>query len=530
MNSMAKKILQLVLLLIFLGCKNVSDNAAKDHPTSNQEELLYRPNFHFTPQKNWMNDPNGMFYHEGLYHLFFQHYPDKNVWGPMHWGHAVSDDLIKWTEKPIALYPDEKGYIFSGSAVVDSANTSGFGENGRIPIVAMFTYHDPKGEKEQTLYYQTQGLAYSLDNGNTWTKYSQNPVIANPGLRDFRDPKMFWSTEYKKWLMVLSAYDKTLFFESNNLKEWKFLSEFGKGVGAHGGIWECPDFFPMTVKGIGEKKWVLLQSLNEGAPNGGSGTQYFVGDFDGKTFKLDSIFSNSLTKEEALWIDYGRDNYAGVTWSNIPSSDGRKLFIGWMSNWDYAKVVPTQGWRSTMTIPRELALVKNENGYQILSKPIRELAAQTKLRHSYDRIKIEKNQHWSLDVNTLARAKIDFTIDKRENKLLRFILSNNEGDTLSFGYDDFKKAFFVDRKKLINHNFSKKYADKITTATRKSDKNTLSGTIILDKTSIESFYDAGETVLTEIFFPMKPFERLTITSEEHDLVLSSLDVYEIVLK
>ncbi|HWS60197.1 MAG TPA: glycoside hydrolase family 32 protein, partial [Flavobacterium sp.] len=320
------------------------------------EEELYRPNFHFTPKKGWMNDPNGMFYYNGYYHLFYQYYPDSNVWGPMHWGHAISTDLITWTEKPIALYPDEKGYIFSGSAVVDLKNTSGFGSLENPPIVAMFTYHDPKKEKSGEINTQSQGIAYSLDEGLTWKKYEANPIIKNPNIKDFRDPKMTWDNIHKQWLMVLAAGDKTIFYASKNLKDWELLSDFGKNIGAHGGVWECPDFFPVHVDGSDEYKWVLLLSINPGGPNGGSATQYFVGDFDGKTFTLDKTFSQDIKEKQALYIDYGRDNYAGVTWSNISEVDGRKLFVGWMSNWQYAEKVPTEKWRSSMTIPRELVL------------------------------------------------------------------------------------------------------------------------------------------------------------------------------
>ena len=247
------------------------------------EEELYRPNFHFTPKKGWMNDPNGMFYYNGYYHLFYQYYPDSNVWGPMHWGHAISTDLITWTEKPIALYPDEKGYIFSGSAVVDVKNTSGFGSLENPPMVAMFTYHDMKKEKAGETNYQSQGIAYSLNEGLTWTKYEANPVIKTPNIKDFRDPKMTWDAIHQQWIMVLAAGYKTMFYSSKNLKEWELLSDFGKDIGAHGGVWECPDFFPILVEGTDDYKWVMLLSINPGGPNGGSATQYFVGDFDGKT-------------------------------------------------------------------------------------------------------------------------------------------------------------------------------------------------------------------------------------------------------
>lgn len=245
---------------------------------------MFRPSFHFTPEEHWMNDPNGMFYLDGTYHLYYQYYPEGNVWGPMHWGHATTKDLINWEHQDIALKPDEKGYIFSGSAVVDLENTSGFGNDSIPPVIAMFTYHDPEGEKAGDIDYQSQAIAYSNDSGYTWTKYQDNPVIPNPGLKDFRDPKMLRDTINDQWLMVLSANDRSFFYASENLKDWKKISEFGLNTGAHNGVWECPDFFPMKVEGSDEIKWVLIQSLNPGGYNGGSGTQYFVGDFDGKQF------------------------------------------------------------------------------------------------------------------------------------------------------------------------------------------------------------------------------------------------------
>lgn len=266
-----------------------------------------------------MNDPNGLVFNQGVYHLFYQYYPEDIVWGPMHWGHAVSEDLVHWKHKPIALYPDEHGYIFSGSAVVDKNNTSGFGENGEAPLVAIFTYHSKEGEEAGRMDFQTQGVAYSLDNGNTWNKYEGNPIIQNDGIKDFRDPKVFWHESSQSWILTLVAGDHAKFYTSKNLKDWTYLSDFGKSQGAHGGVWECPDLFPLQVDGSEEEKWVLIISINPGAPNGGSGTQYFVGDFDGKVF--------TSNQKEPKWLDYGTDNYAGVTYNNVPGN-GRFLLVG----------------------------------------------------------------------------------------------------------------------------------------------------------------------------------------------------------
>ncbi|WP_311182251.1 glycoside hydrolase family 32 protein [Hymenobacter volaticus] len=316
-----KKAFLLSLALLGLTGLSVAQSTKPIPPATPQ----YRPAYHFSPAKMWMNDPNGMVYHNGTYHLFFQHYPDGMEWGPMHWGHATSKDMVSWQEQPIALYPDSLGYIFSGSAVVDANNTAGFGKNA---LVAIFTHHDPKGEKAGSKTFQNQSIAYSLDEGKTWKKYAQNPVLKNPGITDFRDPKVSWYEAGKKWVMTLATKDRITFYSSSNLKDWTKLSEFGEKFGAHGGVWECPDLFPLTLDG--KTHWVLLVSINPGGPNSGSATQYFVGQFDGKTF------TPSSTKTQ--WVDYGKDDYAGVTYGN---TGNRRIFQGWMSNWEYANQVPT---------------------------------------------------------------------------------------------------------------------------------------------------------------------------------------------
>jgi fructan beta-fructosidase len=308
----------------------------------------YRPQYHYSPKSGWMNDPNGLVYYEGEYHLFYQYNPDSTVWGTMHWGHAISTDMIHWEELPIAIYPDSRGWIFSGSAVVDWKNTTGFGSTSNPPMVAIYTYHDMAGEKAGRKNIQSQGIAFSLDKGRTWTPYTQNPVLPNPDLQDFRDPKVSWIEQSNQWVMALAVQDHIEFYGSPDLKEWNKLSEFGNELGNHNGVWECPDLFPLTDSN-GSTRWVLFVSIGNGGPQGGSATQYFIGNFNGTSFSS----QDSVTR----WIDYGADNYAGVTWSDIPKEDGRRLFIGWMSNWQYARLVPTKSWRSAMTLPREVVLI-----------------------------------------------------------------------------------------------------------------------------------------------------------------------------
>ncbi len=492
------------------------------------EEELYRPKFHFTPKQNWMNDPNGMFYLNGNYHLFFQHYPDSAVWGPMHWGHAISTDLVAWKEQPIALYPDEKGYIFSGSAVVDINNTSGFSSGSEKPVIAMFTYHDPKLEKEGKIDYQSQGIAYSLDEGITWAKYLGNPVIKNPGIKDFRDPKISWDTIHNQWVLVLAAGDKSMFYSSKNLKDWKYLSNFGKDIGAHGGVWECPDFFPMTVDGTNEIKWVLIQSIVSGGPNGGTGTQYFVGDFNGKSFILDPFFKKDLVNENVFWIDYGRDNYAGVTWSNMPEKDGRKLFLGWMSNWEYAEKVPTNKWRSSMTIVRELKLVKNDDHYRITSQPVKEI-------NNYISKSIKKGD-FNIEGETVLITKpeldfssldIHFKIKGLQKDIYTFSFFNAVGDSLKFGVNNKEKFFFLDRMKSGNISFSDKFAPIISIAPIKEELKNIDIRVLLDKTSIEIFYNNGKTVMTELFFPKKPIEAFSAKSENFNIEFEGMTINQL---
>ena len=458
------------------------------------EEKLYRPAFHFTPKKSWMNDPNGMFYYNGTYHLYFQYYPDDNVWGPMHWGHATSKDMVNWEEQAIALYPDEMGYIFSGSAVVDHDNTSGFGQDGKTPIVAIFTHHNMEKEKAKQVDVETQSIAYSLDEGMTWTKYSGNPVIENPEIRDFRDPKVIWDEKNKQWVMALAAQDNVRFYASPNLKDWSYLSNFGLNLGHHGGVWECPDLFPLKVANSEEIKWILFVSINPGGPNQGSATQYFVGDFDGTNFVLDQAFAQDLENQNDFWVDFGRDNYAGVTWQNTQRDNGNKLFIGWMSNWDYAQEVPTNTWRSAMTIAREIGLLKTTKGYRLTSIPVSET------KQTLKPLAVDSRE-------LLGSMKLELTLDSG-NKV-GYVLSNDIGEQLEFGYDPVKQQFYIDRTKAGKKDFSEKFASHLSYAPRFKEEKTIKGTVILDKTSIELFWDDGLTVMTEVFFPNAPYNKIS---------------------
>ncbi|MEQ9298232.1 MAG: glycoside hydrolase family 32 protein [Cyclobacteriaceae bacterium] len=472
-----------------------------------QEEPYYqeahRPQYHFSPEEKWMNDPNGMFYYEGEYHLFYQYYPDSTVWGPMHWGHAISNDLVTWEHLPIALYPDELGLIFSGSAVVDWNNTSGFGVDDRPPLIAIYTYHDMEAEQSgMSDDFQYQGIAYSNDKGRSWTKYEGNPVLPNQGIRDFRDPKVMWYEPSQSWIMTLAVKDHVEFYESPDLISWSKLSDFGIDAGAHGGVWECPDLFEMETDD-GQLRWVLLVSINPGGPNGGSATQYFVGDFDGTTF------TNEYSAEKTLWLDYGTDNYAGVTWSDIPEQDGRRLFIGWMSNWNYARLTPTVKWRSAMTVTRELEMVENQDGeFRVTSWPIMEykkLATSTQ--------KIQDDAQYKGYTIPLRHDLLDITldIDLSQSSDFRVSFYNDLDDSVHLSYDKTNAEFSVDRGSSGVVGFEEGFA-KIHTAPYQVIENEMQLRIMLDWSSIETFVDGGMLTMTEQVFPEKPFDQLIITS------------------
>lgn len=517
------------ILLSIGGCKPAVAQTTATTVSTSVEEQMYRPNFHFSPKKGWMNDPNGLFYLNGTYHLFFQHTPFQSVpdFAKMHWGHAISKDLVKWEELTPAIAYDEKGAIFSGSAVVDKDNTSGFGDGKNVPVVAIFTYHDMKKEKAGEVDAQSQAIAYSLDNGKTWTKYSNNPVLKNPGIKDFRDPKVFWDAKRKQWVMGLAAQDRQHFYASKNLKDWTFLSEFGKDVGGHGGVWECPDLFPIKIDGTNEEKWVLIVNINPGGPNGGSAAQYFVGDFDGKTFKMDDVFTKQLEKQKVAWLDWGRDNYASVSFNNVP--DDKRIIIGWMSNWEYALQVPTNAWRSSTTIAREIKLIKKGNEYNLVSNPVKEInkyvSKTIKGKDLKGKGKLSISEAGKID---LTKAIVNFNVKNLKQDTYTFTLSNALGETLTFGLNNSEHYLFLDRSKSGKTDFSDKFASTITKAVLDGNQKEGAFKIILDKTSIEIFYNNGEKVITEIFFTNQPFTSLSVSSNEgielSNLVLNQLNI------
>jgi fructan beta-fructosidase len=486
--------LTLLLLTILISCSEKKPEATTIEP--------HRPQFHFSPPAHWMNDPNGMVYYDGEYHLFYQYYPDSTVWGPMHWGHAISTDLVHWEHQPIALYPDSLGYIFSGSAVVDEQNSAGFQTGPEKSLVAIFTY-DKQG-------FETQAIAYSNDKGRTWTKYENNPVIKNPGEKDFRDPKVFWHQDTELWIMSLAVANRIQFYRSKNLKDWELTGEFGREHGNHGGVWECPDLFQLPVSGTDETRWVLLVSINPGSPNGGSGTQYFIGNFDGKTFTSEN------DPQTELFIDYGRDNYAGVTWGHAP--EGRTIFLGWMSNWNYAQVVPTETWRSAMTLPRDLSLQNTATGIRLVSVPSKEVEQLRGERKS-----LEVNQ--TLTHNGLIELKVEIDLNKSLANDVGIDLFNTKSENIRIGYDRASNRFYVDRTRPGKQDFSTDFAG-IQYAPRFSDNNLLSLHIIVDVASVELFADGGSSCMTAIFFPTEDFSQIRLYADSEVKLVSS-ELYEL---
>lgn len=516
-NLLTAAILAVLSLLVVTGCTSGGDASEKqDAKKAMAYQEQHRPQFHFTPEANWMNDPNGMYYYEGQYHLFYQYYPDSTVWGPMHWGHATSEDLVTWDHQPIALYPDSLGCIFSGGAVVDHSNTSGLGAGDSPPIVATFTHHDFKGERAKTNDFQKQSIAYSQDGGQKWIKYGGNPVIPNTEkIKDFRDPKVVWHEASQKWVLVLAAYDRVKLYASPNLIDWEYLSDFG--IEGDKRLWECPDLIPMQVEGSDETKWVLIVSIQQEAPNGGTATSYFVGDFDGRSFMAN-------TKDQK-WLDWGTDNYAFVTWNNAPS-DSPVVGIGWMSNWQYAQIVPTEKWRSAMTIPRELRLVKGQGSYQINSLPVNGLQQLRGTAKTFDEITITEPLLLASGA-TATQAEVDLTIDlqKTTASSVGLTLENDLGESVNISIDTRSSELIVDRTQSRKAQFSPDFFKQKHRAPIDLDRELLHLQVLIDVASVEIFVNEGEASFTSIFFPTEDFNQLSLVTEDGTCHISQAAVY-----
>ncbi|BCG57003.1 glycoside hydrolase family 32 protein [Paenibacillus sp. URB8-2] len=457
-----------------------------------------RPVLHFSPKQNWINDPNGLVYLDGEYHLFYQYHPYSSVWGPMHWGHAVSKDLTTWEELDIALYPDDNGTIFSGSAVVDWNNTSGFFPE-QPGIVAIYTSHLGGSETSPTV--QSQSLAYSQDNGRTWIKYEGNPVLTYPSNPDFRDPKVFWSEPYAKWIMALATGQTISLYSSPNLIDWTFESEFGDGAGSHEGVWECPDLFELAVQGTEERKWVLLVSVGDNAElEHGSRTQYFVGSFDGSVFTPEH--------SDIRWLDYGKDNYAGVSFSDIPEEDGRRIYVAWMNNWRYANQIPSSGWRGSMTIPRALSLRTSEGHALLHQHPVKELDLQFTESVALPDLLLSAGKEFEFKAEADC-ADLTIHLERLEGKEFGIIIHHTGTDRTVISYSADERTLSLRREQSGDTGFSTMFPLPQTTEELGQLKDIR---VLIDASSVEIFANDGLASITSLIFPEKPLERLSFYS------------------
>lgn len=467
--------------LIFLAVALTACTATKA-PTVHSTDEPFRSVYHHSPEANWMNDPNGMFFDDATqtWHLYYQYYPEATVWGPMHWAHSVSQDLIHWEHLPIAIYPDSLGFIFSGSCVIDRNNTAGYGENA---IIAIYT---SAGETQQ------QSIAYSTDGGLTFTPYEGNPVLSGD-IADFRDPKVFWDEQKGCWTMVLACQQELRFYQSSDLKAWTLASRFGEGYGCHGGVWECPDLFQLSTED-GISKWILICNINPGGPFGGSATQYFVGNWDGTTFTCEDA------PEVTKWLDYGKDHYATVTWHNAP--DNRVVAIGWMSNWQYATVVPTVSFRSQNTVARDLSLfIDNAGDVRVRVMPSPESLA---IRGA--------------EIKSLEDACIvELNLEGEKNAVVT--LSNDKGEKVVMTLDVHRQTFSMDRVASGDCSFSKEFAaETVTPLFVKQDTYRI--LLFIDHCSIEAFDANGYWAMTNLVFPTEPYNHIDVQG-------GSATIYEI---
>ena len=475
--------------------------------SSNRE--TYRPVYHHTPVYGWMNDPNGMFYKDGVYHLYFQYNPYGSMWANMTWGHSTSTDLTHWTYEGTAIVPDAWGAIFSGSCVVDKDNTAGFGKGA---VVAFYTSakSTPWGD------VQSQSMAYSLDNGKTFIKYEHNPILTSTE-RDFRDPKVFWYAPGKHWVMMLAVGQEMQIYSSGNLKEWKKESSFGAMQGAHGGVWECPDLVEVAVEGSKEKKWVLICNLNPGGPFGGSAAQYFVGSFDGKKFVNES-------PTQTKWLDWGKDNYATVTWSNAPA--GRCIALGWMSNWQYANNVPTTQYRSANTLARDLTLYRVGGELYLKSKPSPEIKKARAEEKKIPTFEVKGNYEVaSLLADNKGAYEIEMAIENKGTSKIDFSLMNEKGEKVAMYYDVVRKQFVMDRSASGIVGFSRDFPAVTVAPVRNTDQIHLR--LFIDRSSVEAFGEEGEYVMTNLVFPAEPYNRMVFSSDKGSYIVKSMNVYRL---
>lgn len=501
--------------------------------TTNRDK--FRPLYHHTPLYGWMNDANGLVYKDGEYHLFFQYNPYGSMWGNMHWGHSVSRDLVHWEHLPAALARDTMGHIFSGSSVVDAENTAGYGAGS---IVSFYTSASDKNG-------QIQCLAYSNDNGRTYTKYEKNPILTPfDGLKDFRDPKVFWYAPEEKWVMIVSADKEMRFYSSKDLKDWTYMSAFGNGYGVQPSQFECPDMVQLPVDGdVNNKKWALIVNINPGCLFGGSATQYFVGDFDGTNFICD-------TKPEVVkWMDWGKDHYATVCFSNTAD---RVIAVPWMSNWQYANIIPTQQYRSANSLPRELTMYSEGKDLYLAVNPVRELETLRKETKEIPAFAVEPGKDRRIDNlfdGNDGAFEMNLNLSVGKSGVAGFKLMNEKGEYVDIYLDMNAKKLVMDRVQSGIVDFGKNsvphekeahdnrmansinYVDDFALATwsplSAAQDHTLR--IYVDKCSIEIFLDGGKVAMTNLVFPNMPYNSLNFYSKDGSYKVNTLTLYKLAL-
>ena len=459
--------------------------------------MEYRPTFHFSTLENWLNDPNGLIYFDGEYHLFYQYHPFSTKWGPMHWGHAVSKDLVKWEYLPIALYPDTNGFCFSGSAVIDKDNTSGLFD-GKPGMIAMYT--SAKTEHEHGEVLQTQSIAYSKDKGRTFEYYKGNPVIENPGINNFRDPKVFWYEEQQKWVVVIASDINIDFYESKDLLNWNKMSSFGADVGIHSDPWECPEFLRFDING--KTVWILKVCIQSGAPSGRSGEIYFVGEFNGYEF---TEFKHNNYK----MLDDGKDFYASQLWSN--TLNDRKITIGWMTNFDYSGEIPTgDNWRGLMTIPREMGLLESVGDFYLTQYPVDELKKYRSETKKLEAFSVGKNSEETIELFD-APQEIDMNIYSDNVSEVVISIGNIKSEHFDLILNKNEQKIIIRRDKSgivdFNQNFEKSYECDYNFQTNTKIK------VLIDKCVVEVFLDNGKKVLSNLVFPSQQFNQLKIKTD-----------------
>ena len=483
----------------------------------------WRPQFHFTPAINWINDPNGLVFFDGEYHLFFQYNPFGDTWGHMSWGHAVSADLVHWHELPVAIAADDATMIFSGSVVVDEHNSAGFAGEGEVALVAIYT-----GAQRREGGLQCQEVAYSVDRGRSWTRYPGNPVL-DIGRREFRDPKVFWHAAHARWVMVVALPDRhqVSIYTSTDLKRWQHLSDFGP-AGSVDGIWECPDLFEVVVDDEpGRSAWVLKVDVGQGHVSGGSGAQYFVGAFDGVRFTPDANSSSSAIAP-AQWVDFGSDFYAALSWSNLPAHDAGPVWLAWMSAHAYAAQTPTSPWRGAMSVPRRLSLRSTPSGLVLCQQAI---AAMQRLR----------GQHWSWSDMALRDSERALDLPGGDGRAIEVIarfaahsasefgikLRIGAGEATVVGFDCATQRVFVDRSQAGRSPAAAGFAGRRYARPVQPRHGVIELRILVDWSSVEVFVGGGEAVITELIFPSAGSDALSVYAIGGSVAVDAIEVWQL---